>query len=377
MSGGVDSSVAALLMKKKGYECIGATMRLIDLKADSNENLEGACGSGKEAEDAAIIAGELGMPFYLFDFTKEFKKCVIGNFIEEYSKGHTPNPCIECNRNLKFGALIKKAIELGCSKIATGHYAKVEYDEKLGRYLLKKAGDPRKDQTYVLYNLTQEELSYIEFPLSDYEKTEIRQIAEENNFKNANKQDSQDICFVPDGDYAAVIKRYTDREFPEGAFIGPEGEILGTHKGIIHYTIGQRRGLGLSLKESLYVKKIDTQANEVILCRNEDLFSSELVAENVNWIMYDADKVPERIEAQVKVRYSQTAVEAVVYPIYENDEDIEEKEPVRDATKVRVVFKSPVRAITAGQAAVFYMGDVVIGGGTIVHNSNAEDKNEI
>ena len=350
MSGGVDSSVAAYLMKKRGYECIGATMRLFDNETAGIDG-ESTCCSLSDVEDARMVAASLDMPFYVFNFTGDFRACVIDDFIEEYAIGHTPNPCIRCNRYLKFEKLFERADMLGCERIVTGHYACIERDEESGRYLMKKAKDPGKDQTYVLYNLSQGQLKRVCFPLADYRKEEIRAIASENNFLNAEKHDSQDICFVPDGNYAAVIERFSGKTFERGPFVGPDGEILGEHKGIIHYTIGQRRGLGLSLKEPLYVKKLDLINNAVILGRNEELFTRELTAGAVNWIMYDENALPEVIEAGVKVRYSQRESRARIHTLGKN--------------QVKVIFEEPVRAVTPGQSAVFYSGDYVIGGGII------------
>lgn len=350
MSGGVDSSVAAYLMKSKGYECMGATMHLYDNETAGVER-EKTCCSLSDVEDARAVANSLDMPFYVFNFKEEFKEKVIDYFVCEYMCGHTPNPCIECNRHMKFERFSKRARELGCDMVVTGHYAQIEYDETRQRYILKKGLDNTKDQSYVLYSMTQEELAHTTFPLGGMTKEEARKIAESQGFVNARKHDSQDICFVPDGDYVSVIKRLTGKDFEPGEFIGPEGEVLGTHKGIINYTKGQRRGLGLALKEPLYVNKIDVEANKVYLSKNEALFSDELLADNVNWILYSEKGLPKEFRCQAKIRYSQKASWATVYPI--------------DEKKIRVKFDEPVRSITSGQAVVMYEDDIVVGGGTI------------
>ena len=348
MSGGVDSSVAAFLMKEEGYECIGATMHLYDNETAGIER-EKTCCSLSDVEDARSVAYSLGMPFYVFNFKDEFTEHVIDHFVCEYEAGHTPNPCIDCNKHMKFGKFNHRAEELGCDVIVTGHYARIEYDEKYARYVLKKGIDHTKDQSYVLYGITKEELKRTRFPLGGMSKEETRRIANEQGFVNAKKHDSQDICFVPDGDYAGAIERISGKVYKPGNFIGPDGEILGRHKGVIHYTKGQRKGLGLSLKESLYVHHLDMDKNEVHLSKNEDLFETELVATNVNWICFDNPTEPIRCTA--KIRYSQKETKATAYPL--------------DGERVRVVFDEPVRSITPGQAVVMYDGDIVLGGGTI------------
>ena len=348
MSGGVDSSVAAFLMKREGYECMGVTMRLL-----VNEELglteESKCCSTDDVYDAANVARKLGMPHYAFNFSDKFRECVIDPFVEYYENGMTPNPCIECNRHLKFEKLFKRADELGYRYIVTGHYAQVFFDETSGRYLLKRAKDAKKDQSYVLYSLDQEQLSRVLFPIGEYDKTQIRKIAEREGFINADKPDSQDICFVPDGKYAEFIENYTGRKYPEGDFTDEAGNVLGRHKGIIHYTVGQRKGLGLSLKEPMYVKKLDTENNRVILCRDAELFSSVLYADNINLI-----SVPEingEMRVKAKVRYRHTEDDAVA---------------TMENGLLRVEFDRPQRAITKGQAVVLYDGDTVVGGGRII-----------
>lgn len=349
MSGGVDSSVAAYLMKEAGYECIGATMKLYD-NDRIGEDREKTCCSLKDVEDAGNVARSFGMPFYVLNFTDEFEKEVIDRFVNTYMEGGTPNPCIECNRYLKFKKLMQRMYELDCDYVVTGHYARIAYDAKSDRYLLKKGKDESKDQSYVLYNLTQEQLSHTLFPLGEYHKSEIREKAKELGIVNAEKPDSQDICFVPDGDYARFIEDYCGKTFPEGDFVKEDGTVLGRHKGIIRYTIGQRKGLGLSLPEPLYVceKKMDT--NTVVLGRNEKLFHNTLEAADLNWIAFEG--ITEPVRCRAKIRYKQKEAEATVEKICDG--------------RVRVTFDEPQRGITAGQAVVFYDGDLVLGGGKIL-----------
>lgn len=348
MSGGVDSSVAVYLMKEKGFECIGATMKLYN-NEDIGIDRTKTCCSLNDVEDARAVAQQFDIPYYVLNFSEDFDKEVIQRFVNTYMEGGTPNPCIECNRYMKFAKLMHRMYELEYDYVVTGHYARVEQDEKTGRYLLKKGLDESKDQSYVLYNLTQEQLSHTLFPLGNFHKSEIREIAEKMYFVNANKPDSQDICFVPDGDYAKFIEGYTNKSFDEGEFVTMDGEVLGTHKGLIRYTTGQRKGLGLSLKEPMYVVKKDMEKNQVILGRNEDLFTRTLEADDLNWIMID--KLTGPMECKAKARYKQKEAEAILEPI--------------DDKKVRLTFKEPQRAVTLGQAVVFYADDVVIGGGKI------------
>lgn len=346
MSGGVDSSLAAKLMVDNGFECIGCTMRLC-IEENAGLAQQRACGSFDEAEDARNVAHKLGMPFYIFDFAEDFKDTVIRKFIESYECGVTPNPCIDCNRYMKFGKLHEQAKIFGCDYVVTGHYARIE--EKDGRYMLKKALDETKDQSYVLYSMTQEKLAHTMFPLGGFRKTDVRTVAAQNGFINADKPDSQDICFVPDGDYAKVIEEQTGKKYPDGNFVDKEGNILGRHKGVIHYTIGQRKGLGISAAEPLYVCSICPQKSEVVLGKKGDLFKKETSACDFNWI---SGIVPEEeIRCKVKIRYRQTEQPATVIPMGED--------------AVRIVFDESQRAVTPGQAAVLYDGDIVLGGGTI------------
>ena len=349
MSGGVDSSVAAYLMKSQGYDCIGGTMKLHH-QNEPKENGEGACGSGSDADDAKAVADHLGMPFYLFHMEEDFRKHVIDKFVRTYQQGNTPNPCIDCNKNLKFNALLKRAEELGMDYIVSGHYARIEQDPATGKYLLKKAQDESKDQSYVLYNLTQEQLAHVQFPLGAYTKSEIRAIAEKQGFVNAHKSESQDICFIPDGDYAAYIERYTGITPVGGDFVLKDGTVVGKHKGQIHYTLGQRRGLGVSYKESLYVCAKCAENNTVILGRNEDLFTREFDVCEINLILTDA--LTEPLRCKVKTRYRHKEQWATVTQT--------------GPDQLHIEFDEPQRAITPGQAAVLYDGDIVLGGGTIM-----------
>lgn len=348
MSGGVDSSVAALLVKQAGYDCMGVTLRLYD-NEDAGISKEKTCCSLDDVNDARSVAGRLDMPFYVFNFTEHFHKEVMNRFVAAYERGETPNPCIDCNRYVKFGKLMHRAKEIGCDYVATGHYAQVEFDGKSGRWLLKKGLDETKDQSYVLYSLTQEELAHLLLPLGGLTKEQARRIAEENGFVNAKKRDSQDICFVPDGDYAAFIERYTDKKFAPGEFVGTNGEHYGTHKGIIHYTVGQRKGLGLSFPQPMYVCRLDTEKNEVVLGKHEELFSKEVTVRDINLI--SAEKIDEPMRVKAKVRYRHTEQSATVIQTGEDE--------------LKVIFDKPQRAITKGQALVMYDGDTVVGGGVI------------
>ena len=333
MSGGVDSSAAALLLQKQGYECAGATLSL--------------CGN--ETDGAKRIADGLGMPFYIFDEHELFAREVMDHFVSEYRAGRTPNPCIDCNRCLKFGAFLDRALEMGFDYIATGHYARVGYDEASGRYRLLRGESRAKDQSYVLYMLTQEQLAHVKLPLGGLRKDQVRVIAEEHGFINARKHDSQDICFVPDGDYAKFIEQYTGRKSKPGDFVDMNGNVLGRHKGIIHYTLGQRRGLGIPAAARLYVCDISPKTNQVVLGSNEDLFHTELTAEKVNLISCESLKEPMRLKA--KIRYRHPEQDAVAW---QTEDGV-----------LHVRFDKPQRAITRGQAVVLYDGDIVVGGGVI------------
>ena len=347
MSGGVDSSVAALLTKNKGFECIGCTMKLFSNDLISLTLEESKCCSLNDIEDARSVANKLEIPYYVFNFSDDFKSKVVDKFVFSYENGMTPNPCIDCNKYLKFAKLFERSKELGCDYVVTGHYARVEFDGN--KYILKKALDETKDQSYVLYSLTQEQLSHVLFPLGSLSKTETRKIALDNGFVNARKKDSQDICFVPDGDYVSFLKRYTKKEYAPGNYIDLEGNVLGNHKGIIKYTIGQHKGLGISTEEPLYVGEVDIKNNTVTLVKNADLYKKDLLVKNFNWI--SGEKPSGQISCLAKVRYRQKEQEAVATPLGKG--------------MVKIEFKDPQRAITPGQSAVLYDGDVVIGGGEI------------
>lgn len=347
MSGGVDSSVAAWLLLQQGYECVGATMKLLPVSAVSPSGARTCC-SLEDIEDARSVAYRLGIPYHVFDFSQEFEEKVIRKFVDTYQRGGTPNPCIDCNRYLKFRRLYDRAALMGCDAIATGHYARIEREN--GRYLLKKAVDLSKDQSYVLYMLTQEQLAHTQFPLGVLHKTEVRALADRQGFFNARKPDSQDICFVPDGDYAAFIRRHTGKEDVPGDFVDETGRVLGRHKGLTHYTIGQRKGLGVSSNEPLYVKAIDPEKNQVILSGNEALFSRQLTAGAFNWIAWDVPPRQFRCSAKARYRHPEQLCQVTI----------------REDGTVEVLFDQPQRAITPGQAVVLYDGDTVLGGGTIL-----------
>ena len=350
MSGGVDSSVAALLTQRQGYECIGATMKLYENETAGISRGKTCC-SLDDVEDARSVAYRLGMKFYVFNFKDEFREKVIDRFVNSYLEGLTPNPCIDCNRFMKFGSLFGRAEILGCDHIVTGHYARIT--ESGGKYYLRKAVDTGKDQSYVLYDMTQSELARTLLPLGEYTKDEVRAIAEENGFVNARKHDSQDICFVPDGDYAGAIERLCGVREQCGNFIRADGSVISRHRGISHYTIGQRKGLGISAPEPLYVCDIDPVTRNVTLGSDSDLFSAQAAVGGVNWISGD---IPDRpVRCRVKIRYRQPEQPATVTPCPGGGAD--------------VTFDEPQRAITPGQSAVFYDGDIVLGGGTIKRSS--------
>lgn len=344
MSGGVDSSTAALLLKQQGYDVVGATVKMFgnrELGIDKPDEPR------KDVLDAKAVAAKLDIPHYTLDFTCDFKRHVLDHFVSEYNSGRTPNPCVDCNKHIKFGKLFEAAKELGCDYLATGHYVRVEYNDTQNRWLLRRADDAAKDQSYMLFTLKQEQLSHMIMPLAEYSKPEIRQMAHDAGLAVAEKADSQDICFVPDGDYVKVIRPIGAVE-KLGNFVHIDGTVLGRHKGQIHYTIGQRKGLGIAYEYPLYVIRKDIVHNTVILGPNDALFKKELLAENCNFIAFDKLAAPLRVTA--KARYRQKDVPATI-------------EPCGD--KVRVVFDEPQRALTPGQAVVFYDGDYVVGGGVI------------
>ncbi|MGD1820510.1 MAG: tRNA 2-thiouridine(34) synthase MnmA [Pleomorphochaeta sp.] len=348
MSGGVDSSVAAYLVKSKGYDCSGATMKLYeDSSSGCNINTKSCCALS-DIEDARSVCSRLNIDYHVFNFKDLFKEKVIDKFVDYYENGLTPNPCIDCNRYLKFEFLYKKGKLLGFDKIVTGHYAIIE--EIDGIFYLKKAVDNTKDQSYFLYDLNQEQLSNILFPLGSLLKSEVREIALENNFINAKKSESQDICFVPNGKYSSFIKNYTQKEYEKGDFVDTSGKKIGTHSGIINYTIGQRRGLGVSYIEPLYVSKINKFTNTITLCTKQELFKREFDVKNITYIFYKELTNPIRI--QVKTRYRQVEKPATLIPTSSNT--------------AHIILDESHDAITPGQAAVFYDGDIVVGGGQIV-----------
>lgn len=351
MSGGVDSSAAALLMQEKGYDCIGITMKLFN-NSTVDIPREHSCCSLDDIEDARAVAFHLNMPYYVLNFTDNFEEKVIKPFVDSYICGETPNPCIECNRYLKFEKLFQRAKELDCRYVVTGHYSRIEYDEDRKIYLLKKALDDTKDQSYVLYFLSQEQLSKIYLPLGNLRKTDVRDIAQKHDFINFNKPDSQDICFVQNGKYSDFIESYTEKKSECGDFVDTDGNVLGTHKGIIRYTIGQRKGLGISSKEPLYVCDKDVDKNIVTLGTSEHLMTSRVVVKNCNFITENNFEKPDRIK--VKLRYRQKEQPCVAKNIGDN--------------RVELVFDNPQRAVTKGQAAVFYDGDIVLGGGVIEYS---------
>ncbi len=342
MSGGVDSSVAAALMLEQNIPSVGITLKLF--KGESR------CCSLADVNDARNVAFGLGMDHYVLNFTEEFDKEVVRRFVETYEQGATPNPCIECNRHIKFNLLLLRARQLEFDLLVTGHYARTSYDSSSGRFLLKKAADEKKDQSYVLYSLTQAQLESVRFPLGELTKDEVRKIAEEKKLVNAKKSESQDICFVPNGDYGSFIEEYTGKKYPAGDIIDLEGKKIGTHKGLVRYTIGQRRGLGVAANVPIYVAAKSTVDNTVTLGPDSALFRKSLNANNINLIACADLKKPMRVT--VKTRYLQAAQSAVAEQTGEDSLHIE--------------FDSPQRAIAPGQAAVMYDGDVVVGGGTII-----------
>ena len=348
MSGGVDSSVAAFLTQQAGFQCTGATMRLFD-NSILGQDRESTCCSLDDVEDARSVARRLGFPFYVFNFKDDFEEKVIRKFIHCYECGATPNPCIDCNRYLKFDHLLRRGYELGCDCVVTGHYARIRQDETTGRYLLYKAVDLSKDQSYVLYSLSQEQLAHTRFPLGEMTKAEARDIAEEQGFINARKHDSQDICFVPDGDYVAFMERYTGKKYTPGDYLDLQGNVVGKHKGAVSYTLGQRKGLNLAMGTPVYVCAKDMERNTVTVGPNEALFSTTLRATDWNWFPFPELTEPIRVSA--KARYNQPPQPATVYP--------------EENGFARVVFDQPQRALTPGQAVVLYQDDMVVGGGTI------------
>jgi len=342
MSGGVDSSVSALILKNKGYEVIGTTLELFDGSSCCNTNTY---------LDAKNVCNQIGIPHFIFDYKNEFKEHVIKDFIDCYANCKTPNPCIECNKYMKFGLMYEKAKEMGCNYIATGHYARTEYSKKYKKWVLKKSNAGKKDQSYVLWNIPKELIEHILFPLADFEtKEDIRKIARENNLKVANKPDSEDICFVPDGNYKKFLEDNSSIRPKEGNIVNLDGKVLGKHTGLYNYTIGQRRGLGISNPVPLFVLGFNKEKNEVIVGEEDKLYKNDILVSNINLLL--VDKIKEPIQVEVKTRYSSKQAKATI---------VEENE------NIKVIFEKPQRAITPGQSAVFYVDDdIVLGGGKII-----------
>ena len=364
MSGGVDSSAAAAILKQQGHDLVGFSMQLWNqrrgISVDENgDPLPSRCCSLDDVYDARRVAEELGFPFYVLNLEREFERDVVEPFVASYLQGETPIPCVSCNSRLKFASLDRLAASLGCEKVATGHYARVEFDEASKRYRLFRGRNLQKDQSYFLWELTQEQLSRSLFPLGEMSKPEVREVARHNNLAVAEKAESQEICFVPDGDYSGFIDRYLEaqgaakRTPAAGQIVDASGAIVGRHSGIHRYTIGQRRGIGIANERPLYVLGIDAEKNQVTVGEQDQLLTSEFTAAGVNWIAYDDP--PKSASANVRIRYRHQEAAANITPIANN--------------RVRVSFRTPQRAITPGQATVFYDGDEVIGGGWIVKST--------
>ena len=350
MSGGVDSSLAAALLLEQGYEVIGVTMQIWQPDQPDLGEEHGGCCSLSAVDDARRVANTLGIPYYVMNFRELFEEKVIDYFTKEYLEGKTPNPCIACNRYIKFEAFLQKAMGLGADYISTGHYARIYYDERIKRHVLRKSVDDKKDQTYALYTATQEQLARTLMPLGNYTKEQTREMARKIGLTVANKPDSQEICFVTDNNYKGFIEERIDTKIEPGPFVDTKGNILGEHQGIPYYTVGQRKGLGIAFGTPMYVIGINVEKNEVILGKDTEVFSKELYSVDNNLIL--VDRLEEPIEVEAKIRYSAKPAAAILYP--------EKKD------KFRVVFKEHQRAITPGQAVVFYQGEYVLGGGTIV-----------
>jgi len=353
MSGGVDSSVAAALLHERGYRVIGVTMNLWDYeRVGGNINRDSGCCSIDTMDDARAVCHKLGVPHYVVNFREQFEAAVTDNFISEYMEGRTPNPCVRCNTYIKWGVLIQKAEELGADKIATGHYARVTYDDASGRYILKRGKDAKKDQSYALWGIRQFGLARTLFPVGEFIKDEIRQIARRLGLRTAEKPESQEICFIPDNDYTRYLRMKRpeiETQLREGEIVDQSGNRLGSHAGFPFYTIGQRKGLGISAPQPVYVTEIDAGNNRIVVGSNDDLRHAGLIADNVNWIA--VEKLEGEMEVQAKIRYNDPGAPSVIRPS-END-------------SVELCFTEPQRAVTPGQSVVLYQGDVVVGGGVI------------
>lgn len=354
MSGGVDSSLTAALLQQRGYEVIGVTMQIWPAEREEDEHSAGGCCSLSAVDDARRVAEKLGIPYYVMNFRDFFEQKVINNFVDEYLAGRTPNPCIACNKHVKFEAFLQKAIALGADYIATGHYARLGYDEERQRYIMRKAADLSKDQTYALYNMSQSHIKHTLMPLGDFHKTETRRLAAELGLTVADKPDSQEICFVTDNNYRGFLQEKAGGRITPGPFLDTKGNVLGQHEGIPFYTVGQRKGLGITFGEPMYVVAIDAARNAVVLGRHEEVFAAGLIAGEINLLLME--KLAGPLEVEAKIRYSAKPARAVISPLPED--------------KIHVAFAEPQRAITPGQAVVFYEGDYVIGGGTIEESWN-------
>ena len=346
MSGGVDSSVAAAMLSESGADCVGVMLRLHGKFTDTDTS----CGTDADERDARAVADRLGIPFHSLDCEGRFEREVIERFVRAYQNGITPNPCVECNRYMKFGSLLEHARELGCDMIVTGHYARIEYSDKYGRRVLKKAKDDSKDQSYVLYSLSREQLEHITLPLGEYTKAEIREHAASLGLSVSDKKESQDICFIPDGNYVGFIERYTNAQFEQGNFVDSDGNILGTHKGIVRYTVGQHKKLGIVTPEPMYVDRIIPERNEILLVTDEHLYKREVKVDDVCWSAFDTP--PARFRADAKLRYRHKAAPCEVI--------------VNSDKTLTLIFDEPQRAPARGQSAVIYDGDILLGGGVIV-----------
>jgi tRNA-uridine 2-sulfurtransferase len=357
MSGGVDSSMAAALLKEEGYDVIGVTLQIWP---SAGPDVEGGCCSISAIDDARRVAFQLGIPHYVLNFRTIFEENVINYFTESYLSGETPNPCLMCNRIVRWGEFLRKARSLGAEYIATGHYAQVLRDPNSGRFLLGRPADTWKDQTYMLYTLTQEQLEHTLFPLAEYKKEHIREMAAERGLvRVARKPDSQEICFIPDNDYASFVRERAEGRIQPGNFVDKQGKILGKHQGLVNYTVGQRKGLGVTFGKPMFVIGFNVDRNEVVLGEDPEIYNPSLLATDLNWI--SIPELREPIEVEAKIRYKAPAAKAKIIPL-------DNSEQIRGAigSVVRVEFEEPQRAITPGQAVVFYQGNIVVGGGKII-----------